>query len=135
MRKLALFGMVLTFALFVAGCHKDAAKPSPAADSTSPWVMTLTTTPDQPVSDKDTRLHLKLTDRAGKVLPGAQVKASLIMPMMDMGKNEVQLADLGNGEYEGTGKFTMAGPWNVVVAAAAQGKTGEQTFSVVAREQ
>jgi hypothetical protein len=50
------------------------------------------------------------------------------MPLMDMGKNEFRLADIGNGVYEGTGKFTMAGPWNVMVTVKAAGKTAQQIF-------
>jgi hypothetical protein len=52
------------------------------------------------------------------------------MVMMEMGKNEVVFADQGDGNYEGTGKFTMTGPWNVVVTATRDGKAGRQTFSI-----
>jgi hypothetical protein len=47
-----------------------------------------------------------------------------------MGKNEFLLADMGQGRYQGSGKFTMAGPWNVVVTAQAGGKAGQEAFLV-----
>jgi hypothetical protein len=59
------------------------------------------------------------------------VKAALIMTTMDMGKNELTLADQGGGAYQANAKFTMSGPWNTVVDAAAGGKSGQQTFPVV----
>ena len=63
-------------------------------------------------------------------MEGAQVEASLVMPLMDMGKNQFALKPAGNGEYEGKGEFTMAGEWEVIVTASAEGKTGKTTFNV-----
>jgi nitrogen fixation protein FixH len=93
--------------------------------------MTLAFKPDPPVSDRDTSFHLKLTDDAGKNVAGAQVRIALVMATMDMGKTELTFSDEGGGDYQATGKFTMAGPWNVVVAAAVPGKSGQQTFPIV----
>ena len=81
--------------------------------------------------DKNTVLRLKLTDEAGKPVSGASVRASLKMTTMDMGKNEVDLVAKGGGEYAGTGKFTMAGPWAVDIDARADGRSGVQSFPVV----
>jgi nitrogen fixation protein FixH len=61
---------------------------------------------------------------------GAQVEASLVMPLMDMGKNQFALQPAGNGAYEGTGEFNMAGEWEVIVSASARGQTGKTTFNV-----
>ena len=96
--------------------------------------MSFATEPDPPVYNKPVKLRLKLTDAAGAPVVGAEVKASLVMPMMDMGKNEVAFASKGNGDYEGTGTFTMVGPWNVVVTANANGSTQQQKFDVAVRE-
>ena len=63
-------------------------------------------------------------------MDGAQVEVSLVMPLMDMGKNQFALKPAGNGEYQGTGEFSMAGEWKVIVTASAQGKTGKTTFNV-----
>jgi nitrogen fixation protein FixH len=120
--------------ILLAACRKQ--PPNTASASTQPaavssWKMALTTAPDPPVSDKDVILYLKLTDQSGQPIAGARVKAALVMSEMDMGKNEVELAAKGNGDYEGSGKFTMAGPWNIVITAAGPGRAGQQTFPVV----
>jgi len=123
----------------LGGCNKSASDPAalskPAAApkmvAPSPWKMTLALSPDPPVSGKDTNLHLRLADDAGKTVTGAQVKADLIMATMDMGQNEVAFADQGGGDYQAQAKFTMSGPWNAVVTAQAQGKSGQQTFPIV----
>jgi hypothetical protein len=47
---------------------------------------------------------------------------------MDMGKNEFPLADKGNGDYQGEGKFGMSGDWNVVITAKQADKTVVQSF-------
>jgi hypothetical protein len=47
-----------------------------------------------------------------------------------MGKNEFKLAEKGNGDYQGEGKFGMAGDWNVVVTAKKGGKSATQTVPV-----
>jgi nitrogen fixation protein FixH len=93
--------------------------------------MTLAFMPDPPVADQDTRFRLKLTDAAGKAVSGAQVKATLVMTTMDMGKNELIFTEQGGGDYQATAKFTMSGPWNALVDATAGGKSGQQTFPVV----
>lgn len=76
-----------------------------------------------------------MQDDAGKPVAGAKVEADLKMKSHDMGKNIVSLTDNGQGMYEGKGKFSMAGPWDVVVIASKNGKSGAQTFSVVARKE
>lgn len=97
--------------------------------------MSLTTDPTPPVEDRETTFKLSLTDSAGKPVSGANVKAELKMSTMDMGKNEVGLVDKGSGNYEGKGKFTMAGPWDVVVSANRAGSSEQQIFPIVAHKQ
>jgi len=125
----ALLGIVVLVA-----CQKSA---PPAAAPGSLWLgkMTLTTTPAPPVSDQDVSFQLHLTDANGAPVKGAKVTADLVMITMDMGKNEVRFAEKGNGDYQGTGKFTMAGPWNVVITASAQGQSGQQTTPLVVSAQ
>ncbi len=136
MYKAIILLLLLSFLGLSAACGKP--KPAATADTpkTAPaaWKMNLFTVPEPPVTGKEASFVVKLTDEAGKPVAGAQVNASLVMPLMDMGKNEVTLADKGAGSYQGTGKFTMAGPWNVVVTAAAQGKSAQQVFPVVVHE-
>ncbi len=130
-RKTAL--VMLSLLVLLAACEKKPVEIKSAAPAGPPWAgqMSLSTTPTPPVTGKDTIFQITLADQTGKPVSGATLKASLIMREMDMGKNEVNLTDKGNGAYEGTGKFTMAGPWNVVVNAAQAGKTGQQTFPII----
>ncbi len=133
MRRVLFLAFLISLTLALSACKSQPSKPQTSAPQGPPWSgkMELTTVPSPPVSGKDTNFQLKLSDAAGNPVPAADVKAALVMPSMDMGKNEVTLADKGDGKYEGTGKFTMSGPWNVVVTAKAQGKSGQQTFPVV----
>lgn len=94
--------------------------------------MALTTNPAPPVESQNTTFRLNLTDTSGKPVTGAEVKTELKMPSMDMGKNEFALADKGSGDYEGIGKFTMAGPWDVIVTAKQGNNVAQQTFHIVA---
>lgn len=123
--------------VLLSGCRNQSqsqtAASAPAAPS--PWKMTLAFSPDPPVADKETAIRVRLTDDAGLAVAGAQVKASLVMTTMDMGKNELTLTDQGGGTYQASAKFTMSGPWNAVVAATAGGQSGQQTFPVVVHAQ
>ncbi len=136
-----ILGATVLLAL-AAGCKKSEAplaQPAPAAPSSTvtplppapgmPFKMTLELDAP-PRIVKATTFRLRLTDLAGKAVSGAQVQASLVMKLMDMGKNDFPLADKGNGHYEGSGTFSMAGVWNVVVTAQAGSQSGEQKFEV-----
>ncbi len=96
----------------------------------SPFKMSISFDPAQPLMSKKTKFHVKLADLSGVPAADAQVKIALVMPLMDMGKNEFSLASVGPGEYEGMGQFTMSGEWEVVVNATAGAKTGKTTFNV-----
>lgn len=128
--KLAI---ILTL-LLLAACHQQpASKPAAQPAANANWKMALTTVPDPPLNEKPTVFRLHLTDETGRPISGAQVKAALDMLTMDMGKNEITFADKGDGNYEGTGKFTMAGPWNVVVTAEQGYTIAQQKFSMGVR--
>jgi len=92
--------------------------------------MSLAMDPTQPKFGRKTNFRVTVKQTLGTPVDGAQVEASLVMPLMDMGKNQFALKPAGNGVYQGTGEFTMAGEWEVVVTASAQGKTGKTTFNV-----
>ncbi len=116
MRRLAyLLPLVL---IFVVACQKQQTTAQPQQPQPSSFRMSLTTEPAPPVEDQDTTFKLTLTDNSGKPVPGAKVTAALKMQTMDMGKNEFTFTDKGSGNYEGKGKFTMAGPWNVELMAS-----------------
>ena len=92
--------------------------------------MALWMNPAQPRFARKTLFHVTIKQASGALADGAQVGVSLVMPLMDMGKNQFPLKQVGRGEYQGIGEFTMAGEWEVVVTANAQGKAGKTTFNV-----
>jgi len=125
--------------LFFAGCKKKTAPPQARAKSAiiatlaapgSAFVMSLALDPAQPRFASKTTFRVTMKQTAGTPVDDAQVEVSLVMPLMDMGKNQFTLKPTGSGEYEGAGEFSMAGEWEVVATATAQGKTGETTFNV-----
>jgi nitrogen fixation protein FixH len=100
-----------------------------------PWKSSLWTDPAPPIENKATTFHAKLADQSGQPVTGARVRVSLVMPSMEMGKNEVPMDDQGNGDYIGTGSFTMAGPWNVVLHAEKNNQQGDQKSEMVVHAQ
>lgn len=137
---------ILFLAAALAGCSKEQAK-SPAPEKTgrvvgsatvlsmteapgSPFKMAIGFDPPQPVMSKKTNFRLTLSGPSGALVKDAKVHASLVMPLMDMGKNEFDLQSAGNGVYAGTGQFTMSGEWEVVITAVAGNKSGKTTFNV-----
>src|SRR5690242_19563300 len=142
--------LVLTFALITLtlACSKSNApdsKPSatnssgvaPAANptaagpaATSAMKIDLKLDPAQPAPNKDAIFTARLTNPDGSPVTGADVNVALTMKEMDMGKTDVKLADKGNGNYDGKGKFTMSGDWNAAVTAKQADKTATQTVTV-----
>ena len=132
---------LLAFALiFAAGCKKkEPAPPQPRERSAiiatqaapgSAFTMSLAMDPAQPKFGRKTNFRVSVKQAPGIPVDGAQAEISLVMPLMDMGKNQFALKPAGNGEYEGAGEFSMAGEWEVVVTANAEGRTGKATFNV-----
>ena len=100
----------------------------------SAFNMSLETDPAQPRFGRKTRFTVKVTNPSGAPVDAAQAHVSLVMPLMDMGKNEFELKPAGDGLYQGTGEFTMGGEWEVVTTAAANGMTGKYTFNIKVAE-
>lgn len=96
----------------------------------SAFRMMLHLRPNPPKYNQDVRLRVGLMDLSGKPVEGASVTAHLVMADMDMGENKVALSDVGGGNYEGVGRFSMGGKYNVAVEAFKGGTTGKVTFSV-----
>ncbi len=129
-------------ALFTVGCSKKSKEeqliPSRQASAIistqdapgSAFIMSLSLDPLQPKFATKTKFRVTVRRSLAHPVDDAEVHASLVMPLMDMGKNEFDLRPVGNGTYEGTGEFTMDGEWEVVITAAANGKTGKATFNV-----
>lgn len=135
--------LVFCFLSLFAGCSGDKTAFSAKATHSSQPVILATTVapgstlkmsvsfePPQPVMSKKTTFHMTVTDLSGAPVNDAKVQASLVMPLMDMGKNEFALQPAGGGRYHGTGQFTMSGEWEVVLTANAAGKSGKTTFNV-----
>jgi hypothetical protein len=125
--------------LSCAGCARKEAAPPPhdqtaiISTQTAPgsaFTMSMWMNPAQPRSARKTLFHVTLKQASGAPADGAQVGVSLVMPLMDMGKNQFPLKQVARSEYQGIGEFTMAGEWEVVVTANAQGKSGKTTFNV-----
>ncbi|HVP50503.1 MAG TPA: FixH family protein [Terriglobales bacterium] len=126
--------------LLCVGCRKKESPPSQARQQSaiiatqaapgSTFMMSLVMDPAQPKFGRKTNFRVSIKQTLGTPVDGAQAEVSLVMPLMDMGKNRFALKPAGNGEYEGTGEFTMAGEWEVIVTANAAGKTGKTTFNV-----
>jgi len=138
-------GFLLAFALlFSAGCRKKESPPPQTRQQSaiiatqaapgSAFMMSLTMDPAQPRFARKTNFRVTVKQTSETRVDSAQVETSLVMPLMDMGKNQFALKPAGNGEYEGKGEFTMAGEWEVIVTASAQGKTGKTTFNVKVAE-
>lgn len=131
MRRIAY--LLPLFFLIVLACQKQQPTTVQPQQSRQPsFQISLTTDPAPPLEDQETLFKLTVTDSSGKPVTGASVSAALEMQSMDMGKNDVTFSDKGSGNYEGKGKFTMAGPWNVVVSVKQADNTDQQTISIVA---
>jgi len=87
----------------------------------------LTTEPSPPRRGSNT-IRVKLAERGGAPLPGAEVSVMFFMPAMPaMGmaamRTPVILADKGNGVYEGTAQLDSGGTWQVTIVAKKNGQT------------
>jgi membrane fusion protein, copper/silver efflux system len=97
--------------------------------------LELTTQPDPPRKGKNV-FRVKLTDDAGSPIPGAQVNVTFFMPAMSaMGmaamKTSLDLADKGDGLYEGSGELGSGGTWQVTLTAQRNGRVvGARHFTL-----
>jgi Cu(I)/Ag(I) efflux system membrane fusion protein/cobalt-zinc-cadmium efflux system membrane fusion protein len=85
------------------------------------------TSPSPPRKGGNT-FRVKLTDRGGKPITGAQVSVTFFMPAMPaMGMAAMRtvsnLSDKGTGQYEGSGNLGSGGTWQVSIAAQKNGQT------------
>jgi nitrogen fixation protein FixH len=137
-RHLVLF-ISVSLTLAIAGCQSKSVPGSPsqpavssaATSAASPWKMDLRVTPEHPSMIKPVTFTVHIVDGDGKPVDNAQVRGSLTMKLMDMGKNEVQLQSKGNGDYEGSSKAPdMSGPWDFAVDASQNGFHAQKTFEV-----
>lgn len=89
--------------------------------------LELTTEPNPPHKGSNV-FRVKLTDKSGSPISGAQVTVTFFMPAMPaMGmaamRTSVDLSDKGNGLYEGSGALGSGGTWQVTIIAKKNGQT------------
>ncbi len=132
--KVYLGWVALTSMLLLMACSPNKPEPPKPTTESFPWSASLKTVPDKPQMNKPVNFQLTLVDQAGNPVSGAKVEGSLVMPLMDMGKNEFSFTEKGQGLYEGSGKMDMAGPWDLVVTAKADKAEGQKTFSLRVEE-
>jgi RND family efflux transporter MFP subunit len=106
------------------GAGQAAAMNAPAQAQAS---VELTTDPSPPQKGSNT-VRVKLTDKAGKPIAGAEVTVTFFMPAMpSMGmaamKTAIKLTDKGGGMYEGKGDLGSGGTWQVTITARQNGQT------------
>jgi hypothetical protein len=117
--------VIAVVALLLAGCSSQKPAEKPAASSksaiiaerveggVSPYKVALDLDPAQPITQKPTKFRFTVTDAAGKPAAGLSATIALVMPIMDMGKNEFPAKEISAGMYEGSGAFTMDDEWEV----------------------
>lgn len=89
--------------------------------------LELTTEPSPPHKGNNV-FRVKITDRSGSSISGAQVNVTFFMPAMPaMGmaamRTSVDLRDKGNGLYEGSGSLGSGGTWQVTIIAKKNSQT------------
>jgi RND family efflux transporter MFP subunit len=95
------------------------------------------TSPSPPHKGGNT-FRVKLTDRSGAPITGAQVSVTFFMPAMPaMGMSAMRtvsnLSDKGGGQYEGPGNLGSGGNWQVTIVARKNGQVlGSKQLSVSA---
>ncbi|HVP44340.1 MAG TPA: FixH family protein [Terriglobales bacterium] len=90
--------------------------------------ISFTVDPNPPKGAQEASFSVTLTDAAGKPIPDAKVKVTLVMPAMpSMNMPEMRSSFelpwmAAHGMYMGPGNVPMAGPWNVTVEASRDGQ-------------
>jgi len=76
----------------------------------------------EPTTKGETPIRIQVRDAGGQPVTGATVSFTYTMDMPGMSIEQSQAKDLGDGSYEGTARFTMGGPWGLVVQIDRPGK-------------
>lgn len=118
----------LAAALSLAGCAGPPAPSGPQQARLGSFAVTLETRPSPPVSKKNVLFTLRVADEKGQPVEDAEATISLVMPGMSHGENRVRLGHRGDGVYEGTGIFVMAGRWAADVTLARPGQRAGGRF-------
>jgi hypothetical protein len=85
------------------------------------YSLTFQTDPDPPLGGRENDFRVTVLDSAGKPVPDAEVRITLIMPAMpSMGMPEMRSSAAlrwAGSEYLGPIHLASGGPWNVLVQA------------------
>jgi len=76
----------------------------------------------EPATVGENTIRVRVRDASGAPVSGAGVAVSYTMDMPGMTIEQFRAAERGEGVYEGRARFTMAGPWGVVVEIERPGK-------------
>ncbi|HTK95798.1 MAG TPA: FixH family protein [Terriglobales bacterium] len=129
-------------ALALLGCERSQkpaeTKKAPAAgaiiaervEGTSPWKVALALDPAQPKNLKPVGFRFTVTGADGKPATGLAAEVSLVMPLMDMGKNEFPAKEVAPGVYQGSGTFGMADEWEVFLNLSQADQRATHVFNI-----
>jgi hypothetical protein len=134
----ALSLLALTVLLLSTACTPQAKAPPPpsataGADAPSALgeknpaqiTVSLSSTPYPPTMGLGT-LEAKVSDAAGRAVTDAQVSFDLNMTNMNMGRSVVDAVSQGKGLYIGQVRYSMPGPWRVIVRIARPGQEPQE---------
>src|SRR5437867_2950658 len=76
----------------------------------------------EPARVGENAVRIRVRDASGAPVKGAAVSFSYTMDMPGMTIEQARAEERGDGVYEGSARFTMGGPWGVVVQIERPGK-------------
>lgn len=127
-----LFGTALALTLAIGAADSASQQPArleTAGPAGGRAVLELATSP--PVTMTPVPFSLRLTDRSGAPLQGADVRCDLTMPAMPMPENRPAVKEKAPGIYSGVAIFTMAGAWQAAFDITLRdGNLQELTFTI-----
>lgn len=122
----ALALLTLSAFVFIPSIPQAKASQAPSASSAgAKYIVTLSSAPNPPTWGRGT-LEAVVTDAAGGPITDAQVLFDLDMTNMNMGKNIVAAVSQGEGRYIGQVRFSMPGPWRVIIRTIRPGQASEE---------
>jgi hypothetical protein len=85
----------------------------------------------EPTTKGESLIQVRLRDTSGQPVTGAKVSFSYTMDMPGMSIEQAEAKELGNGLYQGAARFTMGGPWGLVVQIERAGMLAAREKFVV----
>ena len=122
----AFASLALTLILSDTACVAQT-KASPSAlgeEKSASFAVRLSSNSGPPVRGYG-EIEAVVADAGGKPVSDAHVSFDLDMTNMHMGKNVVEAVSQGDGRYVGKARFSMPGPWRIIVRVARLGQAPE----------